>query len=54
MLRWLIRTTASVGKKNKCQAESTAASRAANDAKRKFDRASRERDSQKQTNYLYS
>ena len=32
--------------------ESTAASRAANDAKRKFDRASRERDSQKQTNYL--
>lgn len=52
MLRWLIRTTASVGKKNKCQQESTAASRAANDAKRKFDRASRERDSQKQTSYL--
>ena len=24
MLRWLIRTTASVGKKNKCQAGSTA------------------------------
>ena len=52
MLRWLIRTTASVGKKNKCQAESSAASRSAKDAVRKFDRASRERDSQKQINYL--
>jgi len=52
MLRWLIRTSASVGKKNKCQAESSAASRSANDAVRKFDRASRERDSQKQINYL--
>ena len=52
MLRWLIRTSASVGKKNKCQAESSAASRSAKDAVRKFDRASRERDSQKQINYL--
>ena len=52
MLRWLIRTTASVGKKNKCQSESSAASRSAKDAVRKFDRASRERDSQKQINYL--
>ena len=52
MLRWLIRTTASVGKKNKCQTESSAASRSAKDAVRKFDRASRERDSQKQINYL--
>lgn len=52
MLRWLIRTSASVGKKNKCQTESSAASRSAKDAVRKFDRASRERDSQKQINYL--
>ena len=52
MLRWLIRTSASVGKKNKCQAESSAASISAKDAVRKFDRASRERDSQKQINYL--
>tara|TARA_B100000579_G_scaffold346947_1_gene299910 strand:+ start:800 stop:1270 length:471 start_codon:yes stop_codon:yes gene_type:complete len=52
MLRWLIRTSASVGKKNKCQAESSAASRSAKDAVKKFDRASRERDSQKQINYL--
>ena len=52
MLRWLIRTSASVGKKNKCQAESSAASRSAKDAVIKFDRASRERDSQKQINYL--
>ena len=46
MLRWLIRTGASVGKKNKCKSESDAASRAAKDAKRKFDYAKRERDSQ--------
>ena len=52
MLRWLIRTGASVGKKNKCKLESDAASRAAKDAKRKFDYAKRERDSQKQINYL--
>lgn len=52
MLRWLIRTGVSLNKKNKCQSESAASSRAAKDAIRKFDYAKRERDSQKQSSYL--
>ena len=52
MLRWLLRTGASISKKNKCQSESDAASRAAKDAKRKFDYAKRERDATKQMTYL--
>ena len=52
MLRWLIRTGASVSKKNKCISASDASSRAAKEAVRKFDYAKRERDMQKQINYL--
>ena len=52
MLRWLIRTSASVSKKNKCISASDASSRAAKEAVRKFDYAKRERDMQKQINYL--
>ena len=52
MLRWLIRTSASVSKKNKCISASAASSRAAKEAVRKFDYAKRERDMQKQINYL--
>ena len=52
MLRWLLRTGASITKKNKCQSESDAASRSAKDAKRKFDYAKRERDTTKQLIYL--
>tara|TARA_B100001996_G_scaffold361380_1_gene328083 strand:+ start:341 stop:658 length:318 start_codon:yes stop_codon:yes gene_type:complete len=51
-LRWLIRTGASFSKKNKCVAESNAASRAAKDARRQFDYAKREKDTQKAIHYL--
>ena len=44
MLRWAIRAIAANSYKKKAISESNRASRMANDAKRQFDRAKRERD----------
>ena len=52
MLRWLVRTGASLSTKNRCINESNEASRAAQRAKRKFDYVKTEQDVQKQINYL--
>ena len=52
MLRWLVRTGASLSTKRKCINESNEASRAAQRAKRKFDYVKNEYDVQKQINYL--
>ena len=52
MLRWAIRAVAANSYKNKAISESKRASRYADDAKRYFSRAEREKDIDKKLNYL--
>ena len=52
MLRWAIRAVAANSYKNKAISESKKASRKANDAKRSFGYAKREKDIDKKLNYL--
>jgi len=52
MLRWAIRAIAANSYKKKAISESSRATRMANDAKRQFDRARRERDLDKKLEYM--
>ena len=53
MLRWAIRAVAANSYKNKAISESKRASRYANDAKRNFSRAKREKDIDKKLNLFH-
>lgn len=52
MLRWLVRSTIAGSANSDVKSESDRASRKANDAKRQFDYAKRERDTDKKIAYL--